>query len=461
MKSSKLENLNNIKSVHFIGIGGSGMFPLAQILHSKGFKITGSDVYESDTFEKVRNLGIHVFAQHQKENITNQDLVVFSAAIKESNPEIQAAKEKNIPIIERSVMLGIIFKNYKNSVGVSGTHGKTTTTSMITSVLIDAEKDPTAIIGGSLSKIGGNSRAGNSDIIVGEACEYVDSFLQLYPKISVITNVDADHLDYFGTLDNVIKSFNKYASQTGSLLIVNGDSANAVKSVENTAARKIFFGTAHSNDYYADNIKFNKKQFADFDIIHKNEATAHISLKVPGKHNVYNALAAFIACLELGVSPEKASKALGDFSGTHRRFEILGEFHGITVADDFAHHPIEIETTLKAASQMGFKKVWAIFQPHTYSRTSMFLNDFAKALSIADTVIVSEILPVRETNTYGIHSKDLVSKTSGAVYIPDFDGICKFVLQNAQEGDLILTLGGGNIYKCANQIADALKNQID
>lgn len=456
MESSNISNLQNIKKIHFIGIGGSGMFPLAQILKARGFEITGSDIYESDTLDKVRKLGIPVNTEHRKENIKDQDLIVFSAAIKESNPEIQAAKEKNIPIIERSVMLGLIFNNYKNSIGVSGTHGKTTTTSMITSVLLDAKKDPTAVIGGTLPKISGNSCAGESDIIVAEACEYVDSFLHLHPKISVITNVDADHLDYFGTLENVKKSFHQYASQTTDLIVVNGDDKNAKDTAENTNASKIFFGLSKENDYFADNIEFNKKQQARFDIFKGNEKIIHIELSVPGNHNIYDSLAAFIVCLNLGVSPTDIQKSLKMFTGAHRRFEILGEINGITVADDFAHHPTEIETTLKAAVNMGFNKVWAIFQPHTYSRTYMLLDDFVKALSVADKVIISEILPVREVNTYGIHSEDLVKKMSNGKYIPTFEEICDYITENAQSGDLVLTLGGGNVYKCANMIVDKL-----
>ncbi|MDO4199437.1 MAG: UDP-N-acetylmuramate--L-alanine ligase [Clostridia bacterium] len=456
MESSKITNLNNIKNVYFIGIGGSGMFPLAHILKEKGFNVSGADIYESDTLQKVRALGIKVYTEHKESNIDGQDLIVFSAAIKETNPEIIAAKKAGIPIIERSVMLGLIFNKYKNSIGVSGTHGKTTTTSMITSVLIDADKKPTSVIGATLKKLGGNSCIGNSDIIVAEACEYVDSFLQLNPAISVITNVDADHLDYFGNLENVIKSFRKYALQTSELVIYNGDSENAKKATENIPAKTISFGLNKQNDYYAKNISFGKMQNAQFDIIHSDKVVAHINLSVPGKHNIYNALAAYVVCSNLGVSNKDFEKSITEFKGAHRRFEILLEKNGITVADDFAHHPTEIESTLEAASKMGFKRVVAIFQPHTFSRTAMFQKEFAKALSIADEVIVSDILPVRETNTYGVKSTDLTDKIQNSHYIPTFEEICKYIVKNAQSGDLILTLGGGNVYKCANMIAEKL-----
>lgn len=456
MESSKVKNLDAIKNIYFIGIGGSGMFPLAHILKEKGFNVSGADIYESDTLQKVRNLGIKVYTEHKEGNIKNQDLIVFSAAIKETNPEITAAKKAGIPIIERSVMLGLVFNKYRNSIGVSGTHGKTTTTSMITSVLIDAGQNPTGVIGATLKKIGGNSCIGNSDIIVAEACEYVDSFLKLNPTISVITNVDADHLDYFGTLDNVIKSFRMYALQTSELVIYNGDDTNATKSVENINSKTISFGISEHNNYYAKNIKFGNMQNAEFDIIHSEKTVAHINLSVPGKHNVYNALAAYVVCSHLGVNTTDFEKSITDFKGAHRRFEILLKKDGITVADDFAHHPTEIESTLEAASKMGFKRVMAIFQPHTFSRTAMFKEEFAKALSIADEVIVSDILPVRETNTYGVKSTDLTDKIQNSHYIPTFEEICEFVIKNAQSGDLILTLGGGNIYKCANMIAERI-----
>lgn len=457
MQSSDIKNLDNIRKIHFIGIGGSGMFPIARILKEKGYEITGSDIYESDTIEKVRNIGITVSMEQKEENIVDQDLVVFSAAIKDENPEIIATKNKNIPMIERSVMLGIIFKDYKNSIGVAGTHGKTTTTSMITSILIDAGKDPTAVIGGTLNKIKGNSHLGKSDIIVGEACEYVDSFLELYPYCSVITNVDSDHLDYFKTFDNVKKSFRQFASQTSGILVVNGDDENARECVDNLKIKTVFFGFSKNNDYYADNIVFNELQMATFSIMHKDKKIADVSLSVPGKHNIYNAMAAFLVSKNLGAETEKICEALKNFKGAHRRFEILERINGITIADDFAHHPTEIESTLNFVKKMNFKKVWTVFQPHTYSRTFMFINEFAKALSISDKVVISDILPVREVNVYNVHSEDLVNKIPNAVYVPTFEKIADFIANNATSGDLVLTMGGGNVYKCADMIVSRLK----
>ncbi len=277
-------NLANVKNIHFIGIGGSGMFPMAKILKSKGFNITGSDIYESETLEKVRECQIPVTIGHKKENIRNFDLVVYSTAIKqmsektgEPNPEIVEAEVKNIPLIERSEMLGLLAREYENLIAVSGTHGKTSTTAMITTILLDAQKDPTALIGGTLAKLGGNDCTGNSDIMVCEACEYVDSFLQLHPKISVISNVDADHLDYFGTFENMKKSFNKFAVQTSGLLVVNGDDENARECSGNTNVDVVFYGFSKNNDYSAQNVVFNKRQFADFDVFKGNEKIGHFA----------------------------------------------------------------------------------------------------------------------------------------------------------------------------------------
>ena len=454
--AKKISSLEGIKSIHFIGIGGSGMFPMATILYKKGYKISGSDNYESDTLEKVRKMGIKVFTEHKAGNVKGCDLVAYSAAIKESNPELVQAKNDDIPIVERSELLGIISSEYSHSIAVSGTHGKTSTTSMLTSVLKDSNKNPTSIVGGTMLGIGSNSTIGESDIFVCEACEYVNSFLHLNPRISIILNVDADHLDFFGTFENVKKSFSEFANKTKELIIVNGDDPNAVECVKSAGAKKIYYGISEKNNYYARNISFSKNQTPYFELIKDNKKIADISLSIPGKHNVYNAMAAFIACFETGVEIEDIVKFLKNFKGVHRRFEILGKFGDIVVADDFAHHPTEIKATLASAKSMGFKRVWAVFQPHTYSRTFMFLDDFAEALSIADKVVLSEILPVRETNVYNIYSEDLAEKIDGSVCFKTFEEITDYIANKAKEGDLVLTMGGGNVYKCANMIRDRL-----
>ena len=320
---------------------------------------------------------------------------------------------------------------------------------MLTQVLIGAGFDPSAVIGGKLPFIGGNSYVGESDIIVCEACEYVDSFLEMTPFISVILNVDADHLDYFKNLDNIKKSFNRFAHQTTNAIILNGDDKNTVESVEDVSIKKITFGLNDTNDYYAANVSESKGAHESFDLMHKGEKLCAINLMVPGKHNIYNALAAAATAHYLGASPESIAENLGKFGGVHRRFEILGTPKGITVADDFAHHPTELRATLNAAVNMGFNKVWAVFQPHTFSRTAMLLDDFAEALRIPDEAIISEILPVRETNTYNIYNTDLGAKVPGSKCIDTFEDITEYVTTHAKAGDLILTMGGGPVYMCA------------
>ena len=449
--------LNEIKRIHFIGIGGSGMCPIAEILMSEGFEISGSDMNEGETLDKMKGYGIPVYMGHAAENIKGAELVVYSAAVKPENPERKAADEQGIPCIERSVMLGVVCRRYKRSIAVSGTHGKTSTTAMLSQILIGSGFDPSAIIGGKLPFIGGNSYVGQSDIIVCEACEYVDTFLKLNPFISIILNIDADHLDYFKNLDNIKKSFNKFAKQTTGLLVINGDDQNTLDAVADVELEKITFGFGENCDYRAVNVSADKGVHEQYDLLYKGEKITSVKLIVPGKHNIYNSLAAAATAHYLGATADEISDNLHKFGGVHRRFEILGTPCGITVADDFAHHPTELTVTLNAAMQMGFNKVWAVFQPHTFSRTAMLLDDFAEALKIPDVAIVSEILPVRETNTYNIYATDLTAKIPGSVYRKTFEEITDYVCQNAKEGDLILTMGGGNVYMCANMINKQLK----
>ncbi|CAB1248855.1 UDP-N-acetylmuramate--L-alanine ligase [Ruminococcaceae bacterium BL-6] len=454
--------LDRVKRIHFIGIGGSGMCPLAEILHHDGFQLTGSDINESDTLARIRSYNIPVFMGHRPENVGDAELVVYTAAVKKDNPELVAARERGIPALERSVMLGIVTRRYRNSIAVSGTHGKTTTTAMITQVCIDGNLDPSAIIGGKLPYIGGNGRVGKSETIICEACEYVDTFLQLTPAVSIILNIDADHLDYFKTVDNIIKSFHQFSTQTSRVLIVNGDDANTQKAVQGvTGAKIITFGLKPGNDYSAARISDKEKACEDFTVLKNGKKLLDVSLSIPGRHNIYNALAAAATADYLGIPADCIADSLHRFTGVHRRFEILGKFNGITVADDFAHHPTELTATLTAAMHMGFRQVWALFQPHTFSRTYLLLDDFAKALSIPDHVILSRILAVRETNTYHIYSKDLAAKIPGSVCRDTFEEMADYVMARAHPGDLILTLGGGDIYKCANLIVKRYKEKTE
>ncbi len=452
--------LSQVRKIHFVGIGGSGMCPIAEILHHKGYQLTGSDTSESDTLQRIRSYGIPVSMGHRAENIGDAELVVYTAAVKQDNPELVAAREKGVPTVERSVMLGMVTRRYLNSVAVSGTHGKTTTTALITQIFVNAGVDPSAVIGGKLPFIGGNGRVGKSDTIVCEACEYVDTFLQLEPALSVILNIDADHLDYFKTLDNIIRSFHQFACQTSRMLVINGDDVNSRKAVEGISAEKILtFGLEEGNNYRAVNIADTKRACERFTVTKNGEHLCDVDLRIPGKHNIYNALAAVAVADYVGVDAQKIAESLHQFTGVHRRFEILGTFGGVTVADDFAHHPTELTATLSAAMKMGFREVWAVFQPHTFSRTFMLLDDFAKALSIPNHTVLSEILPVREVNTYNIYAKDLAEKVPGCVWFPTFEEISDYVMSKAQEGDLILTLGGGDVYKCANRIVEKYRAQ--
>ena len=451
--------LENKRHIHFIGIGGSGMFPLAQILHAKGYYLTGSDNNETDTLQMVREMGIPVTLGQKAENIEGADLIVHTAAIMPDNPELIAARESGVPTIERSVLLGEITAHYSDAVCISGTHGKTTTTSMTTQILLDAGIDPTCVIGGKLPAIHGSGRVGKSPVMVCEACEFVDTFLKLYPDIAVILNIDADHLDYFKTMENLIASFRKFAEKATKVLIVNGDDLNTQKAVSGLDKRILTFGYAPTNDYYPKNIVHVDGVTLSFDLCRKEEVLTRITLHIPGAHNILNAIAACVASHEAGATWEQCAAGLNAFHGAQRRFEVLGKIGGITVADDYGHHPTEIEATLKAAKALPFKRVWAVHQPFTYSRTATLLDDFARVLSHADFVVLSEIMGSREKNTYNIYAKDLAAKIHGCVWFPDFPEIADYVVKNARPGDLILTLGCGDINKCAHLIVEKLKEK--
>lgn len=452
--------LGSVKRLHFVGIGGSGMCPMAEILLHRGYAVTGSDRNESDTLDRVKGWGIPVFTDHAAENVGDAECVVYTAAVKDDNPELVAARERGIPTLERSVMLGMLTEKFGCPVAVSGTHGKTTTTAMLTQIMIEAGKDPSALIGGKLPLIGSNCKIGKSDYFICEACEYVDSFLQMYPAVSVMLNIDADHLDYFKTVDNIVKSFHQFALQTSQLLVVNGDDARVMKAIEGVEGREIVtFGRAETNMFYPAELNEEDTACEDFTLMYKGTALGRINMAVPGEHNMMNAVAAAAAAYSLGVDGPDICAALGHFSGVHRRFEVLGKFDGVTVADDFAHHPTELKAALTSAMHMGFKNVWAIFQPHTYSRTYQLLDEFAEVLQIPDHLILTEILAVREVNTYNIHTSDLAAKVPGSRWFDSFEKIADYAMEQARDGDLILTLGGGDIYKCANLIVKKYKDK--
>lgn len=445
--------LQGKKHLHFIGIGGSGMFPLVQILHAEGFTITGSDNNETDTLAYERDvLHIPVVLGQCAENIDGADIIFYTAAISKDNPELVAAQNSGVPCLERSLLLGLITRRYSNCICVSGTHGKTTTSAMLTQVLLGAGLDPTAVIGGKLPVIHGSGRVGKSTIMVCEACEFVDTFLKLAPDISIILNVDADHLDYFGTLENVIASFRKFALQTTKLLVVNGSDPNTMKAVNGLDLPLVTFGWDNSCDYYPTNICYNKGIHTEFDLMHHDKFVQHIELRVPGRHNILNAVAACAAALYVGAEPQALREHLAAFGGAGRRFQVMGKVDSVTIVDDYAHHPTELEVTLRTAKEMDFNQVWAVFQPFTYSRTSLLLEDFARVLSIADRVVMSEIMGGREVNTYNIYTQDLADKIPGSIWFHTFEEIADYVLANAQAGDLVITLGCGDINKCANMM---------
>jgi UDP-N-acetylmuramate--alanine ligase len=457
-----MENLLiNKKQIHLIGIGGSGMYPLAQILHSKGCNLTGSDNNETDTVQAVREMGIPVCIGHEPGNTDGADLIVRSAAIKDDNPEIVAAREQSIPVMERSQLLGHITAQYSKAICVSGTHGKTTVSSMLTYILLHAEEDISAVIGGKLKILdGGSGRVGTSDLMVCEACEYADTFLELSPDISVILNIDEDHLEYFKTMENLLLSFTKFCNITTDTLVINGDDENTLFAVKNSdfSGRIVTFGFSESNDYYPVNIVYD--QGTRFDLVKQGDFLAGIKLNVPGEHNILNAVAACSAAHSAGISETALSKGLESFTGAGRRFETHAVVNGVTVVDDYAHHPLEIEVTLKAAKTMGFKRVWAVHQPFTYSRTKSMLNEFAAALSIADKVTLTEIMGGREVNSYNVETEDLSVLIKDSNWFKEFEQVADYVTSNSQYGDLIITLGCGDVNKVAKIIVEKLLNKV-
>lgn len=441
-----------VKHIHCIGVGGSGMFPIIQILHSRGYLISGSDNNESDILALERQMGIRVVLGHSPDNLEGADLVLYSAAIMADNPELTAARQRGIPLWERARMLGAISSWYPEAVGVCGTHGKTTVTSMLTQVLFGAGADPSAVIGGKLRAIGGYGRAGQSDLFVYEACEFRDTFLSTFPDTALVLNIDDDHLDYFGTVENAMKSFTKFAGMARRVLY-NGDDGNTVRAMAAAATpEKFTFGRGEQNDFWPAGIRVEDGLCRSFDLMHRGEKLCRLTIHIPGEHNILNAVAAAAMAWLLGVAPEQIAENLARFTGAGRRFEVLGKARGVTVVDDYAHHPAELTATLKAAKELGFGQVWAVFQPFTFSRTYLLLEDFAKALSLADRVVLSPIMGSREKNEWGIQSRDLAEKIPGCVCLPGFAEMADYVMENAREGDLVITLGCGDIYKCARMM---------
>ena len=445
--------------IHFIGIGGISMSGLAEILLEEGFQISGSDSKASELTKMLEGKGATLFYGQRASNIQDSvDLVVYTAAIKKDNPELAEAVQKNIPTLTRAELLGQIMKNYKLPIAISGTHGKTTTTSMITSILLAEDADPTISVGGILKEIGGNLRIGKSDLFVTEACEYTNSFLSFFPKIGIILNIEEDHLDFFKDLADIRNSFHRFAKllPADGLLIINGDIENYKEITEGLPCKVLTFGTSDTCDYQAKQISYDQNACASFTAIKGNTAIGEIDLHVPGAHNVLNALAAIALADYLAISTAVIQKGFDTFHGTDRRFEYKGEIGGVTIIDDYAHHPTEIRATLNAAKNYPHDKIWCVFQPHTYTRTKAFFDDFAAALSLADKVVLADIFAARETDTLGISSKDLAEavKKNGtdAYYFSSFDEIENFLLLNCIHGDLLITMGAGDIVKVGESL---------
>ena len=454
------ELLKKIKRVHFIGIGGAGMCPLAEILISLGYNVSGSDNNDTETFRRIEKEGAKVYLGQKKENLTDDiELVIYTNAILKGNEELEYAKE-NFECYERADLLGAMSRIFSNCIGVCGTHGKTTTSSMLTQILLEAGLDPSAVIGGKLPVIDAYGRYGKSENFVCESCEFNNTFLKMNPDIAVILNIDEDHLDFFGNLENIKKSFRQFAEMTTKTIIYNGDDENTVDTLKGITGKKLIsIGRNKNNEWVAENIDIPGGFHSSYDIYHNGEFIAKAELSVPGEHNILNSLCAFVAAYESGADVESICRGLKAFGGAGRRFELLGKYNGITFADDYAHHPAEIKVTLEAAKKMGYKNVWAVHQPFTFTRTSILLDDFAEVLKIADKCVISAIMGSREVNTIGIKAKDLADKVPNSVQLDTFEEICDYVLNNAQDGDLVITLGCGDVYKVARMMVNKLKNK--
>lgn len=428
------------------------MSGLAEILLEEHFTISGSDAKESPLTQHLQQLGVTVFYGQSASNLTDDiDLVVYTAAIREDNPEFAAAKEMGLPMLSRAELLGQIMDNYTSSIAVSGTHGKTTTTAMMSQILLQEELDPTITVGGILQAIGGNLRVGNSEVFITEACEYTNSFLNFRPKYSIILNVEAEHLDFFKDLADIRNSFHSFAKNTreDGILFLNGDIERYEELVSDISANVVTFGLSSTCDYYPEQIVFNEKACATYDVMHHGTKIMTVSLNVPGMHNVSNSLAVIALARALSISEDAIRSGLLAFGGADRRFQYKGTVDGITILDDYAHHPTEIRATLTAAKNYPHDRLVLVFQPHTYSRTKAFLDDFAEVLSLADVVVLADIYAAREKNTYGIHSTDLLAKLKergcDCYYYPSFTEIETFLLKNCLNGDLLITMGAGDV----------------
>ncbi|MGI6703940.1 MAG: UDP-N-acetylmuramate--L-alanine ligase [Clostridia bacterium] len=449
--------------IHFIGIGGISMSGIAHILLEQGHSISGSDRNASPITEKLKAKGAEVYVGHSREYVKDPDLVVYTSAVDQSNPELQAAREKGIETIDRASMLGLLMKEYRYNVAVAGAHGKTTATSMVSLIMENAGLDPTLLIGGELDKIGGNVKVGSSPYLVTEACEYRENFLKFLPYIAVILNVDQDHLDYFRDFAHIKTAFERFANLVpdhGWVVAYQGDSA-LMDIVKGLSCNVITYGLDGDAQVAATNMTFDTNGRSAFDLYIERDFIDRIWLALPGEHNVLNALAAISVSRILKIDIDTVKATLGTFTGTHRRFEIKGRLKGSMVVDDYAHHPAEIRATLAAAQNFPHNQIWCVFQPHTYTRTKFLLYEFADSFKGADRIIITDIYAAREKDTGEIHSTHLVeaikANDQNAIYIPGFEDVVRHLSENLQAGDLVLTVGAGDVYKIGEMLLEAPK----
>lgn len=455
-------NIDFTKPCHifFCGIGGISMSGFAHLLHTMGFTISGSDSNKSEITNQLEAEGIHISYPQSADNITSDiDLFVYTAAIHPDNPEYIKATELNIPLMDRATMVGQVMKNYKNAIAISGTHGKTTTTSMVSHIFLEADTDPTISVGGILKAIDGNIRVGHTDNFITEACEYTNSFLKFYPEVAIILNIEEDHMDFFKDIYQIRQSFRDFAKLIPShgKVIINAEIDNYEEIIAGLDCTCITYGINNKAlDYNAANISYDEKGFGSYDLYNKDTFLTRIQLGVVGEHNVSNSLSAIACALISSISMDDIKRGLAAFSGTVRRFEYKGTVNGVEVIDDYAHHPTEIKATLNAALEYKHNNLWVVFQPHTYTRTKAFLDDFANALSLADKIVLADIYAAREPDPGDISSKDLLNKLQilgkESYYFSTFEEIEKFLLKNCIKGDLLITMGAGNVVNIADSI---------
>lgn len=435
------------KRVHLIGIGGVSMRPLGLVLQGMGLTVTGSDMNSSVSTDELIAKGIQVYIGHRQENIRGADCIIRTAAAHNDNPEIAAARVAGIPVFERAQAWGVIMQAYKNAVCVAGTHGKTTTTSMVTHILMEANVDPTVMIGGYLPLLRAGHRVGQGDTIILESCEYCDSFLNLFPTLSVILNIEADHLDYFKDLTDIQKSFRKFAQLSSGGILANGDDPHVVEALK--GLDYVSFGLNPNNRVHGENIH---PDWRHLDVYCDGAFYTHLDLNVLGRHNALNAIGAAGAAWMLGIPGEAVTRGLAAFSGAERRMQYKGSYRGADIYDDYAHHPDELAATIDAVATMHYDRVILAFQPHTYTRTRALFSDFVRQLKRVDKVVLAEIYAARERNTVGISSKDLADQIPGAVYCETLPEVTSYLGSIAREGDVILTVGAGDIYRAGEAL---------